>query len=328
MKMTTLKSVAIAVGLASSAFGQATSPVVGYETLTLQPDTFNLTGFRLHGKAAASGTFDSVVAGTSLTDSSGDFSGLTATSMYVATLTDGSTIVFAGSDASGGTINFSSASNAELQDYTVREANTLDSTLGNPPAELAGSATGAQSGADVVWVPNGSGGFNQYYYITAAGAEGWYDFNAPTAPLGSAVVIEPGTGVFIQTAGSTAGTVDVVVSGAVKTSPTVYGISGEWNLIGGVYPAGSTLDSTGLSAFVAGSATGAQTGADVVWLPNASGFSQYYYITAAGAEGWYDFNAPTAPLGATTEVTPGFFIQDADGTGGGVLSAPSFYATL
>lgn len=38
MKMTTLKSVAIAVGLASSAFGQATSPIVGYTTTTIDDE--------------------------------------------------------------------------------------------------------------------------------------------------------------------------------------------------------------------------------------------------------------------------------------------------
>lgn len=38
MKMTTLKSVAIAAGLASSAFGQATSPIVGYTTTTIDAE--------------------------------------------------------------------------------------------------------------------------------------------------------------------------------------------------------------------------------------------------------------------------------------------------
>ena len=54
MKMTTLKSVAIALGLASSAFGQATSPVVGYETLELEQG-FNFLGLRLHEKELFSG---------------------------------------------------------------------------------------------------------------------------------------------------------------------------------------------------------------------------------------------------------------------------------
>ena len=75
-KIITAATLAGFLGLAGSASAvTATSNVVGYETVTLQPNQFNLVGFRLHGTERSSGTFDGST-DTSLTDSSANFDGL------------------------------------------------------------------------------------------------------------------------------------------------------------------------------------------------------------------------------------------------------------
>ncbi|MGJ8724816.1 MAG: hypothetical protein ACSHYB_09690 [Roseibacillus sp.] len=327
--MTTLKSVAIVAGLASSAFGQATSPVVGYETISLLNDSFNLAGVRLHGKAAVESSFTSST-DTTLVDSSAPFGALDAGTTYVVELADGSFITALGSDFSADTLTVAAGGLTGMeQGFTLRTASTLDSVFGAAnTAGLTSSTTGNPVGTDKVWVPNGTGGFTQYFHADVANfGTGWVEVGTTTF-VGDSVVLEPGVGFFIVTEG-TASPASVVISGAVKTNPTMFSVNQEFNLLSSEYPAGLTLDESGLSAFVTASTTGNPVGADAVWIPNGTGgFTQYFFADIPNfGSGWAQVGTTTF-VGDTVELTSGFYLVDTDGSGGGAISAPSFYSSL
>jgi hypothetical protein len=328
MKMTTLKSVAIAAGvfgLALPAFGQATSNVVGYETLTLQPNTFNVVGARLHGQSVAAGTFDSSTE-TTLVDDDADFASLDAGTSYSVEFADGSSVVASGDSFAGGTLTVAGGGLAGMeQEYNIRVANTLASVLGDSADSIAiaTSPDGDPASGDIVWVPNGTGGFTTYYYSTATDFVGWFDTVGFEAAADA--VIDPGSGFYVQTQ-SSVDSVDVVVSGALKTLPSSYGIVGEWNLVSSAFPAGSTFGNSGLQNFIQNSPDGDPNTGDLIYLPTAQGFNTYYYSSSADFTGWFDtvnFN-PSEDV----ELTSGFFIQDRDGSGSGVVTPPPFYANL
>ena len=311
----------------------ATTAPVGYETVTLQPNQFNLLGVRLHGAVVHTGTFESFTE-FSLIDTEASFD-LVAATPYIVELADGSNFNIIGSDASGTTITFEDVILAgDVQAYTIRKANTLNSVLGNPPVNLAASADGSTANTDKVWVPDGLGAFGTYYYIGTNGSGipvGWYDFFSPSVPVGDTVVINPASTFFVQTLGSTTGTTNITVVGSVKTTPTAYKITTEWNTLSSEYPAGATLESSGLSANIVQSTDGSTAGVDKVWVPDGLGaFGTYYYIGTNGSGipvGWYDFFSPSVPVGDTVLPTS-FYIQDANSAGGGAISPPASYSGL
>lgn len=334
-KIITAATLAGFLGLAGSAFSQtATSNVVGYETVTLQPGQFNLFGARLHGAEVFVGTFDNSSA-TSLVDTGATFPAFGPVP-YVAELANGTTVHFLGTDAVGDTIsNLSGITAAEEQDYVIRPANTLNSVLGSPPV-LTPSLNGNPAGADVVWLPTGLG-FTKYYYVAIAAnpaLDGWYDVDlgAGGGKKGDTAVIDPGAAVYVETVGSTSGTTDVVVSGDLKTTPTAFEINQQWNLVGSAYPEGGTLDASGISAYVLPSLNGNPAGVDIVWVPSGVSFTKYYYVSIAAnpsLDGWYDVDlgAGGGKKGAA-ELSSGFYIQDTDSAGGGAISPPAYYANL
>ncbi|MBT8036227.1 MAG: hypothetical protein KJO21_01665 [Verrucomicrobiae bacterium] len=312
--------------ISASLNAATTTNPVGVEKVTLQPNQFNLLGVRLHGEVVLTGTFDAST-GSSLTDTGASFSGLVATTEYIVELADGSNFNIVGSDASGDTITLPTVDPADEQAYKIRIANTLNSVLGNP-TNLASSATGNPAGTDRVWIPNGTL-FDQYYYVTLSGSEGWYKVGATSEGLkGDSVVINPGAAIYVETLGSTTGTTDIMISGTVKTVPTAYTISQEWNLLSGEYPAGQTLGNSGLSANIAGSADGNPAGADILWAPNGVLFDKYYYVTLSGSEGWYKVGATSEGLKGDTVLPSGVYLQDADASGGGVITPPTSYNNL
>jgi len=327
IQIASLTALTLLGALTTSQAQEASTSVVGYETATLQPNQFNLFGVRLHGEVVHSGTFDASDA-TSLTDTGISFSGLVATTQYIVELANGTSFNIVGSDVSGDTITLPAVVPADEQAYSIRKANTLNSILGGPP-NLTNSATGNPTGADVVWVPNGVL-FDTYYYVTKVGAEGWYKVGATNeGTKGDLVVINPGAAIYIQTLGSTVGTTDIITTGLVKTVPTAFTINGEWNLLSSEYPAGATLDNSGLSANLTNSATGNPTGADKIWLPNGVEFDTYYYVTKVGAEGWYKVGATNEGLKGDTLLPSGVYIQDANASSaGGVITPPASYGNL
>lgn len=311
--MTTLKSVAIAVGLASSAFGQATSPVVGYTTETLQLG-FNLFGVTLHSKVIATGSFES-----DLTDVDGqDFtavlndvgatylleveSGAQAGAVAEVTALSATSLTTAGGLATG------------AADYSVREALTLEDVFGT---SLTGSFNA--TAADIVWIPDGSGGFDQYFFSTTGNQ--FRPTGAPFAASAPIPVFYP-DGMFVEVK---SGSPQVTVSGDLKTGPSVVSNMQGFNVVANPGPVGVSLGNIGLESSLTGSFNA--TAADIVWLPDGTGgFNQFFYSSTASV--WRPTGSPFAGDSSAEEIPSAFFIERKTPGTGALASTPSFYAGL
>jgi hypothetical protein len=338
MKATTLKKAALAAGslsfLAGSAFSQsAVSGAGGYETLTIRGGgKFTTIGLRLHEPQVVSGTFDAQTA-DSLSDTDVDFTDvLTAGTRYLVEITGGTssegTVIevdgWNGNDLTG----LSGIVADDATDYTIRAAKTINDVFGadNSLGLSADTTGGGGDSVGKIYVPDGAG-FKSYSYIDlGAGVfQGWADnLLAPAGDIAlnyvdAIIVNEPG-----------AADLSLVVTGMVKTSPTILPVDQLFTYVGTVYPTGSNLGNSGLSASLAADTTGGG-GGDSVYVPkaDASGYDRYQYIDlGAGVfQGWAD-----NLLGPADDVplTSGIVI-DQNGTGAAYNAkavAPDFYANL
>lgn len=298
MKITTLKSVAIAVGLAAPAFGQATSNVVGYETINLSA-SFNFIGIRLHESPVASGDLETVGA-ASVEDDDFDFTILDANTLYVLEIEDGSgnIVEFLGSDVNAGAVatNFdlSAAGVANGAPYTVRPASTLLSIFGEASESVLTSGTSAGA-SDQILVPDGTGGFDTYFILTSGGFGGqsqdWVQLNGDS----STTEINPDEIPLVYVDGIIINAVsakELVVAGDLKTSATSLALSSSFNFLGSIYPVGASLATTfgvadGGAAngteLVSGTSAGAS---DQILNPDgAGGFNTYFVQTGGGFGG-------------------------------------------
>ena len=313
MKMTTLKSVAIAAGLASSAFGQATSPVVGYTTETLQLG-FNLLGVTLHNKPLVTGTFES-----DLTDSDVDFTALLsdAEATYLVEVEDGAQ-AGAVAEISGVTATTLTAGGLPTgsANYTIREAVNLIDIF--PEGTLTGSFNA--SAADIVFLPDGSGGFDQFFFNSTAGE--FRATDAPFAPADGLVPVFYPDGMFVQVQ---SGAPVVTIAGDLKTAPTAVSNVQGFNLVSNPAPTGTTLGSIGLESTLTGSFNA--NAADVVSLPDGSGgFNQFFFNSTANV--WRSTDSPFVGDESDVVVPSAFFIERRTAGTTAVASVPDFFAGL
>lgn len=348
MKIYIPYSLILAAASCGVAFGAATAYTtpVGYETVTLAPNTYNLTGVRLFKPSVAAGTFDSFSSST-LVDNQAAFS-LVATTNYIVEFPSGATITALGSNFSGTTLSNLTGINASyVGPYIIREALTIASVFGaSNAAGIASSPNANPTEADLIYLPDGVGGFVQVFYSTFVDTEaatveeqqlffGW--LNATTFAKAPNEVINPERGYFVQTQASIAPVV-FTVSGEIKKTPTTLIANDSFSLIGGVYPAGATLATSGMSGFITGSPNANPTEADVILLPDgAGGFTQGFYSTFVDSEaatveeqqlffGW--LNAVTFAKIPNEPLTPGFFIQKIGPNILGTHTPPAFYSNL
>jgi hypothetical protein len=334
---------ALACGMAQAAATAYTTPV-GYETITLAPGTYNLTGVRLFNPQVAAGTFESFTAG-SLTDDQATFS-LDSGTSYIVEFPSGATITALGSDFAGTTLsNLAGIDGTYLGAYVVRKALTIASVFGaNDESGLASSPTAEASDADVVYLPDGLGGYDRVFYSTFVDTEappenqldffGWLD--AGTYVKAADRVIDPTQAFFVQTAKSVAPIV-MTITGEVKKTTTAFEAKDSYSLVGGVYPAGATLTTSSLKDFILGSPSATASEADIVLLPDGLGgytraFYSTYVDTEAPLENQLDFfgwlNAGTYEKIPNEPITPGFFIQKIGPDISGSNTPPAFYSNL
>ena len=323
MKMTTLKSVAIAAGLASSAFGQATSPVVGYETISINPG-FNVVGLRLHEKPVASGTFEAVTT-TSAQDEGADFSAISGTETFILEIEDGTGVIqeITSASISGDTITVADLTGvANGASYTIRPSATLASVFGLNGETLTAGFFGP-AGADQIQLFNGVS-FDSFYYDSGSAA--WQDV---TAPFGAA--IDPLSvdlvyvdGIVINGAGSS----ELVVAGDLKADTSEVTLVPGSNFISSVGPVGQTLltaygaDAPGLSQGFFGPA-----GADQIQIFNGVSFDSFYYDSGSAA--WQDVTAPFgAAVDPSTVTLPSGYVINANAASSVTQGVPAFFAGL
>lgn len=319
---------AASCGLAHGAATAYTTPV-GYETVTLAPNQYNLIGVRLFNPSVAAGVFDSSTS-TTLVDNEASFS-LTPTKSYIIEFSTGATITLLGSNFSTTTVSGLTGITAAYQtSYIVRESSTVSSVFGaTNQAGLASSANADPTEADIILIPNGAN-YTRVFYSTFTGDPlytGWLDADSFAKVPNE--VIEPSEGLFVQTAIS-ASPINLVVSGEIKKTPTAYQATNPYSLMGSVYPAGATLTTSGLSSYVQPSVNADPTEADNILLPNGSGgYVRAFFSTFTGDPlytGWLDSDS-FAKI-PNQSLTPGFFIQKIGPNISGLNSAPSTYSSL
>lgn len=342
MKLTSLTflAVAAACGLASAQTTAYTTPV-GYTTQTMKPSVFNNVGFNIVTPSLAAGAISDITnSGLTLTDSQANFNtALVAGKMHTVEISSGPSVgyVFEFTSWTNTTINLVSAiPGLQIGDkYIVRQSRTLQGLFPSG-APLTGAALNPTN-ADVVWVPNGSGGYTQYWYKTSAtqGAIGWWttvDGTTRGVQVTSDVPLLYTDCLLVQR--KTGLDQNLVLTGDVKKTPTIPYILTNFNRVSINPPVGLTLFSGG---FYPDNFTGAAltpTNADVLWVPDGlGGYTQYWYKTSAtqGAIGWWTtVDGTTRGVNVTVDVDlpPGCLIQRKSTPKFMKIAVPSSYSNL
>ncbi|MGJ8673389.1 hypothetical protein [Rubritalea sp.] len=320
--------------LASMNAQTATTDPVGYVTVNLTGNGYNLVGLTLHEATEISGSFETVN-GVQLTDddvdfstileddtsyileiTSGDASGL----IQEITTTDVNTNVISTPDDLSDLGEGSISAGAE---YKIRKAATISSIFGadNSAGLLEGTSIGA---SDVIWVQNGSGSFNKYFYHSGQTvpfpiSEGW---KSSTLTDVSTLPLIYTDGLMIETNDSS--DKSLTLTGSVISQAKQMVVTEGFNLLGTVFPIGTTLSASGLeNDLLGGTSLGT---ADVLWLSNESGgFDKYFYHTGQTvpfpiSAGWKNSTLSDA---STQEISGAIFIERQSGDTS-ITSTPSF----
>lgn len=326
MKATTLTKAALAAAslsfLAGSAFSQtAVSGAGGYTTLNLSVG-FNLVGISLFEPVLVSGTIDSE-AGATITDADPDF---TATlndpdATYLIEILSGTqsgAVAEIATVDDANNITLSGAIGAGTADYQIRQAPTLEELFGD---SLAGANVVPGPTTDRIWLPDGSGGFVQYFRHNGTGQ--YRAVAQPGSPTAGIPVFYPDA-LFVQVADTAK---DVVVTGMVKTTGTIVAANNGFNLVGVNAPVGSTFGNSNLASFLTAAAGPVPTATtDRVWLPDGAGGFNQYFVNNMGF--WRTVALPGGDNQDDTPLTSGIFIQRSGASTAGVLDVPPFYANL
>lgn len=289
-----LLAAAAATGMA---FGQTayTTPV-GYNTQTLAQG-FNVAGLTLQRSADAAGNFETVTS-TTLVDNGVTFAPV-AGRTYIVEITSGAQVgsIFEvlASSISGSTITVTTVPATDLvalgivagDTYKLRVAPTLEEVFTTTPLANGGTLAASLNiaNSDIIWVPNGTGGFDKYFLKTPTPATfqritGTNTFvPAPNVPL---VYVD---GIYIEKKTSVAA--GLTVSGEVKKVGSNSTIRQGFNVVSLVAPVGLTLRTAGLEDDLTKAINAANS--DIVWVqqPNLS-YAKYYFNSNPTTGGWRD----------------------------------------
>ncbi|HET6407526.1 MAG TPA: TIGR02597 family protein [Chthoniobacteraceae bacterium] len=179
--------------------------------------------------------------------------------------------------------------------FKIRKHWTIASVFG--PTNEAGLLPGDATTADQILIFNGTG-YDIYYYQTGGFGTGWRSGNDAVNDAGP-TKIYPDDGLIVKRKGSA--NVNVVLLGAVKTGQSSFPISVGTNVVGNVYAANMTLQSSGLYTgnTTTGLAGGDATSADQVLIWNGTGYDIYYYQTGGFGTGWRSGNDAVNDAGPT-----------------------------
>jgi hypothetical protein len=336
--MKTLIPLTAFAALIASGISPAQTPAYskpsGYVTETFKAGQFNLFGLTLNNSPIVSGTLTSLTS-TTASDSTKDFGSLlSGGKTYILEIVQEDSPAF-GSIAevtawSGGAItttptDLTLIGAASGNKYTIRLAPTISDVFG--ASNSAGLLAGNTSTADILWISDGGGNLSRYYYATASFpiTAGWRRIGGGNADS-AAIPIIYADGMILQRRGGT--DLELVLTGAVKTTPVVYPLTGgAFNYLGAVFPVGSTLDSSGLQAQVT---PGNPNTADIVWVPNGTGgYNRYYYATASFpiTVGWRSIGGGNADR-KDDPLTSGVIVQRRGATANVKISPPASYSNL
>jgi len=323
-----LIATALACGLASAQTTAYTTPV-GYTSQDLFQG-FNCTGLTLQSPTVVAGAF-SAVAGTLLTDASVTYAPV-AGRMYVLEIISGSqsTVIqeVPAASISGNTIttpdNLGVLGLLPGDKYKLRLAPTLEEIFTTKTLSAGGVLVAGLSstGADVVWVPTGTGAYTKYFLHSTSSAFRLAGTSTPTPNI----PVVYADGLLIEKKGSASAS--LVVAGEVKTIGTKSVLVQGFNLMGAVSPVGLNLSNAGIQGAVTPGLSA--TGADNVWIQQPDLSYIKYFLRNNGA--WRTSTVAvdlTPSQVAAINISNGFFIErKALGQTTLNLNVPTGYSSL
>jgi hypothetical protein len=314
--MKTLIPLATLATLAASSSLYAQAPVFskpsGYTTQVMKPSLSNSVGFNILTPALAAGAITAVSGdGFTLTDSTANFTSiLPINKMCTIEITSGAAVgaVREFNSFNGTSVSISAAiSDLAIGDkYIIRKNATVQEIfpLGSP---LTGAEQNPDT-ADIVWVPDGNGGYTKYWYKTSdtEGPIGWWtteDGATPGVQVTQDIPLLYTDGITVQRKSGSNN--ELILEGQVKTTASTPYILTGFNDVSINSPAGSTLFNAG---FAPGpNFLGAEISpenADILLVPDGNGgFSRYWYKTSEnqGAIGWWTTEDGTTRGAQVTE---------------------------
>ena len=303
--MKTIIPLTALAAFAATAPIHAQSPVFskpsGYVTTSLLQG-FNLIGLNLQTPSLASGKFETVTA-TTLTDTDVTDYAPTSGRTYVLEITSGtiqgSIFEVPAASIAANVITITTVPATDLvalglttnDTYNLRIAPTLEEIFTTVPVLQGGilHAAATSGAADNVWLPNGNGGYIQYYLRSGA-TPAFREVVSNTVSPNIPVIYSDG--LFVQKKTATAAS--LTITGNVKTVGTNSVITQGFNPVNLVAPVGLNLFNAGLEDDLK---VGANSGvADIVWVqqPNLS-YKQYFRRSGA-TQTWRDVDAPAVAL--------------------------------
>jgi len=304
-----LTGAALFAAVLSPSFAQtATTKPVGYRTETIKTGVFNLFSPNLDNPVGAAGTIDTI-AGATLTDNEANFSAaFTAGEPITLKIMDGANAGIT-QDVTG----FTATTITTAQDissllaagvkYELRKTPTIASTFG--AANEAGLFAGTATTADLIWLPDGAGGYVRYFRSSGGipGA-GWRRVGGG-ATEAAATPISITDAMFVERKGTT--DLNVVFTGHVQTTATKSGVVQGFNPLSRVIPVGLTLADSQLQTELT---QGTATAADLIWNPDGLGAYDRYFYSPGGIPGvgWRRVGGGSTDQ-ATVALKSGFLIE-------------------
>lgn len=309
----------------------------GYTTQVMKPSLSNNVGFNILTPSLAAGAISAVSGdGLTLTDSTASLasvipSGKMCTIEITSGTATGAVREFVSFTATTVSISAAISDLAIGDKYIIRKNATVQEVfpLGAP---LTGAAVSPDT-ADIVWVPDGIGGYTRYWYknTTTEGSIGWW---TTADGLTRGVQITEDIPLLytdsITVERKSGSDVDLILDGQVKTTgSTPYTITG-FNDVSINPPVGLTLFTSGLQAAITGSETAVN--ADKVWVPDGlGGYTKYWNRVTFSPTGWRTTTTgsdDTGPVSVDVDLTPGIRIERNGAAKFMAIDVPSSYSGL
>ncbi|MDB4265475.1 hypothetical protein N9891_01855, partial [bacterium] len=206
------------------------------------------------------------------------------------------------------------------ENYTIRKAKSLNEVFGTGDNEtLTGSFNSTNS--DVVWVPDGDGDYDRYYYNSNFDEFRSTDdqFSSPPKPI---VFFYP-DGAFVEVK-STAKT--ITLFGEVKKTGTIIAAPSGFSIFSVPSPVGQTLDELGIKDALTSSFN--TIAADIIWVPDGTGDYDRYFVHTTNGGTWRSTASQFAGDEGTTVVFGGIVIERKSATTADFAELPSFFSDL
>ena len=319
-----IAGLALAAISSASAQQDATHPV-GFRTETLVGNgAFNLLSANLTEPISAGGTA-TAVAGAVITDDAADFTtslaGEDITWLFQATSGDAMGTVSEVASVDSATQvtladDISQVGFAVGDSYEIRASATISSIFG--PANEAGLKGGEANTSDHIWVPDGNGGFNVYYFQDNFLGKEWVSLGGQP---GANVPIAYTDGFYVRRVDPNP--LDIVLVGHVQVRGTTVPLINGFNFIANPAPVGQTFATTGLETSIFGENA---DNSDLIWNPDGNGgYSLIYYQNNFLGEGWFTLGGQDAK---DTAVQSAVIIERKGDPTNADFGQPPFYADL